>query len=289
MTLTERLSEYVRACFTGIWIQSLRARRRDRRDRAALPPAGLVAGHLGHRPRPVARRPATTRRATAVGAAGPAGRDQGARPRWPRPRARRSWCSATSTGSWAASRSIQALDTASRRRQAGPDVRRHPVAGRADPRRAGEAQFVVIEHDLPGRDQLAADRPARSPPSRASCPRARPWPPSSTSAAGLTRVEAENAFSPLAGPPRPARPGRALGAQGPDAQEVRPADDPPRRRDLRRPGRPGGPQGVLPALADRQAVGPRAPAPGRAPARACRAPARARSARRWATRSAGRR
>ena len=58
-----------------------------------------------------------------------------------------------------------------------------------------EKQFVVVEHDLPDRDQLRGDRPRRSPPSRASCPRATAWTRVLDAAAGLTRIEAENAFS----------------------------------------------------------------------------------------------
>ena len=98
MTLAERLSEYVRACFTGLWVQIVRARRRDRRDRPPLPPAGLDPGHLGHRPRPEHGRPdgrlepGRQRRPTRWPRSGRSGP-------WPPPTARRCSCSGTSTGS----------------------------------------------------------------------------------------------------------------------------------------------------------------------------------------------
>ena len=99
-----------------------------------------------------------------------------------------------------------------------------------------ERQFVVIEHDLPGRDQLQqiARTIATEP---GELPDGDDLNAVLDSAAGLTRVEAENAFSLSLDSPRPGRARRDVGAQGPDAQEERPDDDPPWRRDVRRPGR----------------------------------------------------
>ena len=99
-----------------------------------------------------------------------------------------------------------------------------------------ERQFVVIEHDLPGRDQLQqiartiATEPGELPDGDALNAVL-------DSAVGLTRVEAENAFSLSLDSPRPGHARRDVGAQGPDAQEERPDVDPPWRRDVRRPGR----------------------------------------------------
>ena len=78
-------------------------------------------------------------------------------------------------------------------------------------------------------------------------------------AAGLTRVEAENAFSLSL-----VRHGRVVPEtlwelKTGHAQEVGPADPPPGRRDVRRPGRPGRPEGVPhagPAAAARARSGP---------------------------------
>ena len=92
MTLAERLAEYVRAAFTGIWVQSLRARRRARRDRRPLPRPGLVPGHLGHRPGPGPGRPVRPRPAPSP--APPTRWPRSGRwAPWPRPTARRCWCS----------------------------------------------------------------------------------------------------------------------------------------------------------------------------------------------------
>ena len=287
MTLAERLSEYVRAALHRPLGPVVRARRRDRRDRPALPPAGLGAGHLGHRPRPGPRRPGRRTRRTAVSAADPlaAIRALGAL--------------ATPDGTallvlrnfhrfLGTVEVVQALDTADRRRQAGPDLRRRPLPGRADPRRAGEA---VRRHRA---------RPARPRPARARSPAAIATEPGELpegdgldavldAAAGLTRVEAENAFSLSLVRHGRVAPDVLWELKAPDAEEERPADPAPRRRDLRRPGRPGGPQGVLHAAPCGRAAGPMSgPA-----ACSCSAPPGSgksrRSARPWATRPAGRR
>ena len=56
MTLAERLAEFVRRRLYRPLDPVVRARRRDRRDRPALPPAALGPGDLGYRSRPHRRR-----------------------------------------------------------------------------------------------------------------------------------------------------------------------------------------------------------------------------------------
>ena len=98
MTLTERLSEYVRACFTGIWIKTFepddalteiaRLCRQKRWSLATwdidrgLSLAGQAADANTDPSAPPIRSPRS-----------------GRSPPWPRPTARRSWSCATSTGS----------------------------------------------------------------------------------------------------------------------------------------------------------------------------------------------
>ena len=57
MTLSQRLAEYVRACFTGIWIESHEHEDALAEIARAVPRRELAAGHLGHRPGLVGRRP----------------------------------------------------------------------------------------------------------------------------------------------------------------------------------------------------------------------------------------
>ena len=160
MTLAERLSEYVRAAFTGIWVRSLRARRRDRRDRPAsaatqgwslatwdvdrgLALAGQAPTADG---RPRRRRPA--------------GRDPRRWPPWPRPTARRLLVLRNFHRFLGSRRGRPGPRHPDRRRQAGPHLRRHPRPGRPDPRRAGEA--VRRRRARPARPRPArGDRPRR--------------------------------------------------------------------------------------------------------------------------------
>ena len=286
MTLAERLSEYVRACFTGIWVQSfehddaiVEIARLCRQQRWSLATWDIDRGlSLAGRPTTARARPSA-----------PPTRWRRSRrsARSPRRTARRCWSCGTSTGSWAASRSSR------------PSTRRSPPASRTgrsswSSRRSSRSRSSWSASSSSSSTTCPAATssgrsPARSPPSPGELPDGDGLDAVLDAAAGLTRVEAENAFSPLAGPPRPGRPGRAVGAQGPDAEEERPADAPPRRRDLRRPGRPGRPEGVLPPLPGRQAVQLAGASSRRPAARRLRARARARSARPWATRTAGRR
>ena len=89
---------------------------------------------------------------------------------------------------------VQALDT---RLAAGKQDRTFvvdPGPGRPGPGRAGEAHFVVVEHDLPGRDQLEAiARGVATEPGE--LPEGEGLDAVLDASAGLTRVEAENAFS----------------------------------------------------------------------------------------------
>ena len=260
----------------------VRARRRGRRDRPALPPAGLDAGHLGHRPRPVDRRPGR-RLEYSRQRRRPAGRDQG--PGSPGHARRHGAAGAAQLPPVPGSPEVvQALDTAI---SAGKQDRTFVVvlAPVVQIPVELERQFVVIEHDLPGRDQLRqiARAIATEP---GELPDGEELDAVLDAAAGLTRDRGRERLQPVAGPPRPGRPGRALGAEGPDAQEERPADAAPGRRDVRRPGRPGGPQGVLQAFPDPQTGNPLS-RPRGVLLLGVPGTARARSARRWATRSAG--
>ena len=209
MTLAERLSEYVRAAFSGIWVRSFEhddavaeiaglCRREgwslaawdvDRGLSLAGEPAG--AGRPGRRGRPARRGPLP-------------------RAPWRRPTARRCWCSGTSTGSWAAPRSSR------------PSTPRSPAASGTAPSSSSsrpvvqipvelEKQFVVLEHDLPGRDQLeaiargVATEPGELPDGRRPGRRAR-------RVGGADPGGGRERLQPVAGAPRPARPRGPLGA-----------------------------------------------------------------------------
>ena len=129
-----------------------------------------------------------------------------------------------------------------------------------------ERAFVVVEHELPGREQLEqiARGIATEP---GDLPEGDDLGMVLDAAAGLTRVEAENAFSLSLGAARAGRARDPLGTQDGDAQEDGAADPAPGRRDLRRPGRPRRSEGVHPEGAGQpQGLGPGQgrPAPGRA-------------------------
>ena len=123
-----------------------------------------------------------------------------------------------------------------------------------------EKLFVVIEHDLPDRQQLQkiADGIATE---QGEMPKGDDLQRLLDAAAGLTRYEAEGAFSLSLVRHEPKLHARdGLGTEGRHAQEVGPADAPPRHREVRRPGRTRRPQEFLhPA--------PSAPAGERAAAR----------------------
>ena len=169
MTLAERLSEYVRAAFSGIYVRSfehddaIAEIARLCRDQAGPWPPGTSTGAWLW---PVQREGQVSSPAASIRWR----HFDPCRP-WPRPTAPPSWCSATSTGSWARPRSSR------------PSTPSLPPASRPGPSSSSwlrvvqlpvelEKLFVVIEHDLPGRDQLRRS-PAAWPPSRASCPRIR--------------------------------------------------------------------------------------------------------------------
>ena len=264
MTLSERLSEYVRACFTGIWIQSFehddavveiaRLCRQQGWSLATwdidrgLSIAGQRRGH-GH----------GDQRARSAGG------DQGAR--LARHAGRHGDAGAAKLPPVPGQRGDRAgAGHGHRGRQAEPHRSWSILAPVVQIPVELERQFVVIEHDLPGRDQLRqiARAIATEP---GELPEGDGLDAVLDAAAGLTRFEAENAFSLSLMRHGRVCSGRDVGAQGPDAQEERPADAAPRRRVVRRPGRPGGAQGVLQSLPDAQAGQPAGASPGRAPAR----------------------
>ena len=82
-----------------------------------------------------------------------------------------------------------------------------------------ERQFVVVEHDLPGREQLEqiAQGIAVEP---GELPEGNDLGLVLDAASGLTRMEAENAFSAVSGPSRQARPGDAVGIENRGVEEV---------------------------------------------------------------------
>ena len=263
MTLAERLSEYVRACFTGIWVQSfehddaiVEIARLCRQQRWSLATWDIDRGLS------IAGQDDDSN--TAVSATDPLAA------------IRALAALATPDGTallvlrnfhrfLGSPEVVQALDTAI---SAGKQNRTFVVvlAPVVQIPVELERQFVVIEHDLPGRDQLRqiaraiATEPGELPGRRGPGRRAR-------RGGRADPVRGRERLQPLAGPPRPGRPGRAVGAQDPDAQEERPADAAPGRRDVRRPGRPGGPQGVLQAFLDPQDGQSAVAAQGRAAAR----------------------
>ena len=262
MTLAERLERTRARRLQRHLRRQPRARRRRRRDRrpSAAPRAG---------PWP----PGTPTAASTCPAAPPSpapptpSPPSAPWPRWPRPTGRRSWSCATSTATWARPRWPRRSTPGS------------PPAGASAPSSSIlaplvqlppelEAQFVVVEHEPPGRDQLeaiargVATEPGELPDGRR--PGGRP-----RRGGGAGPRRGRGGLRPVAGPPRPAPAGAALGDQGRHAQEVGPAGPAPRRRLVRRPGRPRGAQVVLLA---RPAAGPagRRAGPRRAPARAAR-------------------
>ena len=285
MTLAERLSEYVRACFTGIWVQSfehddaiIEIARLCRQQRWSLATWDIDRG--------LSIAGADESSSTAIGAADPL-------------------AAIKAIGSLATQEGtallvlrnfhrflgsievVQALDTAI---SAGKQNRTilvilSPVLQIPSEL---ERQFVVIEHDLPPREQIQqiARSIATEP---GELPDGEGLGAVLDAAAGLTRVEAENAFSLSL-----IRHGRVT----PDvlwelkAQTLKKSGlmiDPPWRRDLRRPGRPGRPEGVLQAIPGRQAVQLTGTSSGRPASRRARHREERPSARPWATRSGVRR
>ena len=221
MTLAERLSEYVRAAFTGLWVQSFEHDDAVAEIARLCRRAGLGPGHLGHRPRPEPRRAGRRRR-----------RRRAAPPtRWPRSGRSAPWPRPTAPPLLVLRNFhrflntievVQALDTRHRRRQAGPHLRRRPLAGRPDPRRAGEA--VRRHRARPARPRPArGDRPRRRHRARRAARGRRPG-RRARRGGRADPGRGRERLQPLAGPARPARRRRALGAQGPGAEEVGPAD-----------------------------------------------------------------
>ena len=164
MSLAERLTELVRACFTGLWVRS------GEHDDAVGRSPGSARSRGGPWPPGTStaawRRPARTK-SPARGR--PAGRHPGARRPWPRPSGTAMLVLRNFHRFLSYVEVVQALDAAVQGRQAGADVRRRPGAGRADPGRAGAA--VRRRSSTTCRAVSSSRRsPAASPPSRASCP-----------------------------------------------------------------------------------------------------------------------
>ena len=132
-----------------------------------------------------------------------------------------------------------------------------------------EKQFVDRRARPAGARSARGRSPGAWPPSRANCPMGTGLAAVLDAAAGLTRVGGRERLQPGAGPPRAAGSRSALGDQGRDAQEVGAVDAPPRSRHVRRPGWAGGAQVVLHAGAPVGTAGG-CSRQGGAPARATR-------------------
>ena len=242
MTLGERLSEYVRAAFSGIWVQS------HEHDDALLEMGQLARengwtliswdidrglGINGQAANPEIT-PAAADPLSAIKALNSLGIPGGTTILVLRNFHR-------FLGS---AEIVQALDTAvARGKQAGKivvvlsPVVQVPVEL--------ERQFVVVEHDLPGRDPTGADRPLHRHRARRPARGRRPG-PGPRCGGGPDPDGGRERLQPVAGPARQGRARDALGTQDGHAQEVGPPDPPPGRRDVRRPGRPRRPEGVHP-------------------------------------------
>ena len=281
MTLTEQLTDYIHAAFSGLWVQTSEPDEAEReilrhaRERDWKVAVWDVANGLRlPTPRP-ARRP-TRRPATRWPPSAPC-------PPWPTATARPCCFCTTSTGSsttrrWCKPRSPSWSPASS----SGPSwwccrpVVQIPVEL--------EKLFVVLEHALPDRDQLERIARELTSDSPDDLPQGDDLQRVLDAAAGLTRYEAEGAFALSLDPPQRPPAGGRLGAEGADAQEEQPADAAPRRRTLRLAGRPGQPQGFLPPG---PAAGPARAAAGRPAFGRPRSRKELFSRRRWATRRAG--
>ena len=150
MSLSQQLAEYISACFTGLWVQShehedalaeIAQLCRDQNWRLAV---WDIAQGLQIPGRRRCRRQCRCRRS--------AGGDQCHQQLWPRRTARPSWCWSTSTGSC----SPEIVQAMARQIIAGKQNRTFIVvlSPVVQVPTELEKQFVVIEHELPGRDQL---------------------------------------------------------------------------------------------------------------------------------------
>ena len=210
MTLAERLAEYVRACFTGLWVQSF-----EHQD-ALVEIAGLC--------RTSGWSLATWDIDRGLGLAGQSAESGNVANAADPLAAIRSLNALASPDGTAllvlvnfhrflgSPEVVQALDTPDRRRQAGPHLRRRPLAGRAGPRRAGEA--VRRHRARPARPRPAGgDRPRRrhraGRAARGRRPGRRP-----RRGGRADPVRGRGRLQPLAGAPRPARRRAPVGAQG---------------------------------------------------------------------------
>ena len=168
MTLAERLSEFVRACFTGLWIRTFEhddalaeIARLCRQQHWSLATWDIDRG-LNLAGRRLTRVP--LRRDYRPAGGHPVARGLGT-PDGTALLVLRNFHQFLNSAEV-----VQALDT---QLAAGKQARTFVVvlAPVVQIPVELERQFVVLEHDLPGRDQLERS-PAASPPSPASCPRA---------------------------------------------------------------------------------------------------------------------
>ena len=284
MTLAERLSEFVRAAFTGLWVQSFEhddaiaeIARLCRQQRWALATWDIDRGLN------VQGRDADS--STAVSASDPlaAIRSLGA---MANPDGTSLLVLRNFNRFLNNIEVVQALDSAI---AAGKTGRTFVVVLSAVVNIPVELerQFVVIEHDLPGRDQLEgiARGIATEP---GELPEGDGLTAVLDAAAGLTRVEAENALSLSLVRHNRVTPDVLWELKAQTLKKSGLLTLLPGRGDLLRPGRAGGPQVVLHPRPAAGASG-RCQGPRRAPARAAGFGKVGMCEGRWATRRVGRR
>ena len=282
MKLTDQLTDYVHAAFTRPVGADPRARRGRARDRPARPPAEVEGRRLGRRQRPAPARLPRHRCA----------RRRPRRPPRRPPRPARLWPSRNGTALlllhnfhkfW---NNPEVVQTAFAQLVAGKQQRTFLVVLSPVVQIPVELEklFVVLEHALPDREGLERIARELTSDSPDDLPAGRRPPAGARRRGGPDALRGRGGLRPVADPPQrhPAR--SRLGAQGPGAQEEQPAHPAPGRRALRRPGRPGQPQGLLPP---RPAAGPAASSRAASCSWARRARARVPLRRRWATRRAG--
>ena len=243
MPLAKQLAEYISACFTGLWIESHQARRCPSRDLATLPRAEMAAGDLGHR----------------AGLQIP-GQNNGQQ------------TDAGGSDPLAAIRSINALASADssavlalvnfHRFLSSPEIvqalARQIALGKQNRTFVVilspvvtipielEKLFAVIEHELPSREQI--EEIARGVATEAGdLPDGPELHTVLDAAAGLTRYEAEKAFSLSLVRHRRIEPESIWELKSRDAKEERPAFTLPGRRIIRAAWAGLVPQGVLSA------------------------------------------
>ena len=192
MKLTEQLTDYVHAAFSGLWVQTREARRGRTRDPPARPPAAVEGRRLGHRQRPAPARPC--QRPTSESAAG----DPLAALRALPALADRNGTALLLLHNFHRYlTNPEVVQTTFTQLVAGKQQRTFLVVLSPVVQIPVELEklFVVLEHALPDREQLEGIARELTSDSPTTCPRATTSQRVLDAAAGLTRYEAEGAFA----------------------------------------------------------------------------------------------